>query len=532
MSLRPPRPLIVALALTLPLGLLATGASSAAQSDSAESRADSTAELANTELSDYGPTGKAPRGSKLPPRTQRNRWKYAGTLGKLGNNKQVVPPVIAPPAKEAGRAPLTGLKSKKKRLDDAAIIVKIDNVALARPQTAINQADIVYEELVEAGATRLAAVFHSKSPSLIGPVRSARSTDIGIAVSFNRPVFAYSGANSIVDRLVARARVRDQGAEIYGNLYFRRGGKPAPHNYYTTTSRQLGQAPNTAKPPPAHFEYRDNKAEPAPDVPAAHTIRLKYERGSGNTVRYEWDPRIEGWRRWQRGSAHRDSSGVQVAPENVIVQIVPYTDAGMTDKFGLDLYEAQMVGSGEAFVFTKGHVIEATWTKPTLRSVTTFTDKNGNHVELTRGRTWVSLVAPNGGFTFDAHKCKGKIATVAGTGGSDTLKGTDQRDIIAGAAGSDVIIGRGGNDLICGGKGDDQIVGGSGNDRIYGSSGADDLRGGDGNDRLYGGSGGDQLHGDAGADRLAGQGGVDQLFAQPEADTLRPGAGDVIVRGR
>ncbi len=484
-------------------------------------------EVANTSLSDYGPTRKAPAGGRLPGRFPgASRWKYRGQLGKLGNNEQVVPPAAPPPRVPAGRAPLTGLKAKG--LDRRALIVKIDNVRPARPQTAINQADIVYEELVEAGVTRLAAVFHSKRPSLIGPVRSARSTDIGIAVSFRKPVFAFSGANSIVEKLVARARLVDRGNETFGG-YFRLRGRSAPNNLYTTASRMLASA-KKGKPPPAQFEYRSNKASPGPDVPTARTIQLRFVKGAGVKVRYEWDPQIGGWRRWQNGSPHRDSAGVQVAPENVIVQIVPYIDAGMTDKFNEDLYEAQMVGTGEALVFTAGHVYAATWTKSTLRSVTTYTDENGEHIKLTKGRTWVALVPP-GGVTFNSYKCKGQIATVAGTPGDDILRGTDSRDIIAGTDGSDTIFSGGGDDLVCGGKGSDRIFGEGGNDVLYGGPSADDLRGGDGADRLIGGGGNDQLRGDAGADYLRGRGGADQLYGQVEVDNIAPGKGDVVVRG-
>ncbi len=511
------------------LAVVATLATSVAVTGAAQP-ATTAEDVANTALSDYGPTKKAPKGAKLPPLQSRNRWKYIGTLGKLGNNEQVVKPAIDAPETPDRVAPLTGKKSKKKSLSRPARVVKIDNVAAARPQTGINQADIVYEELVEAGATRLAAVFHSKSPSIIGPVRSARSTDIGIAVSYNRPIFANSGANSIVERLVARARLYDRGDEVTSGVYYRRGGR-APHNLYTSTARLLNTV-DGGKAPKAQFAYRNKNEDLAADVPAAQTIQLRYERNKGSAVRYEWDAKLGGYRRYQGGTPHRDSAGVQVAPENVVVQIVDYVDAGMTDKFGLHLYEAQMVGKGEAFIFTNGRVVEATWTKPTLRSVTTFTDTDGNHVELTKGRTWVALVPPDGGFTFYAMRCKGQLATIAGTDGDDVLVGTDQRDVIAGGNGADEIVAGGGNDLVCGGKGDDVIFGDEGNDRLFGLGGADYLRGGDGNDFVNAGSGNDNLGGDDGVDDLRGKGGADQIYAQPDEDSIRSTTDDAIVRGR
>ena len=479
-------------------------------------------------LNDYGPTSRAPSGGVLPGRKSgSNRWKYRGTMGTIDPNEQVVAPVTDPPVDDPDVAPLTGLPAGS--LNRRAIVIKIDNVRAARPQFNINSADIVYEELVEAGATRLAAVYHSERETTVGPVRSARTTDIGIAASFNRPVFAFSGANSIVERLVRRAPLVDRGAESRGDLYRRLGGRPAPHNLLTSTTALENAAADRAGPPP-HFAYRAEGEEIAADVPTASTIRLRYLQGAGVPVRYEWDPQVGGWRRYQGGTRHIDAAGVQVAPENVVVQIVPYEDAGMTDKFGEDLYEAEMIGTGEALIFTDGHVLEATWTKPTLRSVTTYTDADGNNIPLTPGRTWVALVPP-GGVTFDSYTCRGQVATVAGGPGNDTLRGTDEADVIAGGPGNDLIHAGAGDDLVCGGKDNDRVFGDAGADLLVGQSGNDDLRGGEGDDRLHGGKSNDQLHGGPGADQFRGKGGSDQLFGNPDDDRFFAADDDVIVRG-
>ncbi|MGI9623061.1 MAG: DUF3048 domain-containing protein [Acidimicrobiales bacterium] len=515
---RPSRLIALGLALAVLVAVWSAGGSTAAQTSDPQAAA----------LEDYGPTKKAPTGGVLPPRKPgAGRWRYRGTLGKLGNNEQVVPPVAEPPVDDKAVAPLTGLKAGP--LNRRAIVIKIDNVGPARPQFNINSADIVYEELVEAGATRLAAVYHSKHETTVGPVRSARSTDIGIAVSFNNPIFAFSGANSINDRLVAQARLIDRGAETTPQVYRRLGSRPAPHNLLTSTTSLLASAPKGKGPQP-HFAYRD-KGEAVPaSAPTAHTVQLRYLAGSGAPVRYEWDARIGGWRRFQNGTRHVDASGVQVAPENVIVQIVRYEDAGLTDKFGEDLYEARLVGRGKALVFTDGHVMEARWTKPTLRSVTTFTDSEGNHIELTPGRTWVGLVPP-GGVTFNSMKCRGQIATVAGSSRSEVLRGTSESDVIAAGDGADLVLSGAGDDLVCGGNGDDRIFGDTGNDRLFAGGGSDDLRGGEGNDRMFGGPGSDQLHGGPGTDTFRGGAGTDQLFGDPTTDNFVNSSDDVVVRG-
>ena len=337
--------------------------------------------------------GSPPGGATGTVDRSGNRWKYRGVLGRLKPGEEVLEPTIAPPERVVGVAPLTGLPAEIPP-ERPAVIAKIDNISTARPQTGVNQADIVYEELVEAGYTRLAAVFHSTHPDTIGPIRSARSTDIGIIDSYNRPVFVFSGANSIFERLVDKQPIHNRGAEVAGG-YWRSGSRPAPHNMYTDAAAMAATAEKPRAPRP-HFAYRTPHGSlPDSAVPASR-IELVYLAGSPAPVEYRWHEASGSWRRWQSGTRHLDVHGEQIAPENVVVQFVDYIDSGLTDKWNEDLWEGVQVGTGPAMVFTAGHMIEATWTRPTLRSVPTFTDTDGAHVALTAGQTFVSLVAPGG----------------------------------------------------------------------------------------------------------------------------------------
>jgi Ca2+-binding RTX toxin-like protein len=91
-----------------------------------------------------------------------------------------------------------------------------------------------------------------------------------------------------------------------------------------------------------------------------------------------------------------------------------------------------------------------------------------------------------------APTCKGKQATIVGTGSSELLKGTSGKDVIVGLGGNDKLSGLGGNDLICGGAGKDTLKGGQGNDKLFGQKGNDTLKGGPGKDKLKGGAGKDK----------------------------------------
>ncbi|MDQ3293209.1 MAG: DUF3048 C-terminal domain-containing protein, partial [Actinomycetota bacterium] len=100
--------------------------------------------------------------------------------------------------------------------------------------------------------------------------------------------------------------------------------------------------------------------------------------------------------RRQRGTPHVDADGNVAQPANVVVQLVDYFPAGDSDSAGNRVFQARLVGEGEAWVFTGGNRIDGRWSKTAPVAVTTFTDTSGQPIRLTPGRTWV-LLAPLGG---------------------------------------------------------------------------------------------------------------------------------------
>jgi hypothetical protein len=298
-------------------------------------------------------------------------------------------------------APLTGLPvTNGAALDRPALVVKFDNVEpKARPQAGLNQADAVYEERVEGSVTRLLAVFHSTDVAPAGPVRSARSSDLGIVSPLNRPFFAWSGANTTFAERVRAAKLVDVGVDQQSGQYFRESGRPAPSNLMLKSTADIRALPaDQSGPPPALFTYRTPGTTTPNLVPVAG-VNVSYGTSAGAApVDYRWNG--TGWERTQKGTPHVDAAGVHIAPENVIVQFVPYADSGVLDQFGKQIPEAQLVGDGEVWVFTAGGVVKGTWHKSSLEAVTTYTGPDGAPISLTPGRTWVALPAPGGATTF------------------------------------------------------------------------------------------------------------------------------------
>jgi hypothetical protein len=298
----------------------------------------------------------------------------------------------------AAVAPLTGLPDPGTgHTARPALVVKLDNVEpKARPQAGLNQADVVYEERVEGSVTRLLAVFHSADAAPVGPVRSARSSDIAIFTPLNRPYFAWSGANPTFAGLIRASAVVDVGYDAQSGQYVRERGRPAPSNLMLRSTVDVLSIPvEGSGPPPPIFSFRA-EGESTPHLEPVTAVRVTYGSSAGSApVEYRWNG--EGWARTQKGTPHVDAAGVQVAPANVIIQFTPYHGTGVADQFGSDIPEAALVGEGDAWILTNGGLVPARWSKPSLEAITTYLDADGNPVKLTPGRTWVALPPPGEG---------------------------------------------------------------------------------------------------------------------------------------
>jgi len=307
-----------------------------------------------------------------------NRQKYAAERADV---KRQIEEINA----RATRAVLTGTSSFEDP-NRPALVIKIDNVDAARPQVGINQADVVFEEEVEGGLTRLAAVFHSRGSDPVGPIRSVRTTDVHLFANLNKPLFSSSGGNAGTRAQLLDSTLVDVGPTEYPDIYYRENRTP-PHNYFSRTSDIWAAAAGTGGRPPALFSFRAaDAARPASAIDASG-VDITF----GSTrVGYTWNGK--GWAREQNGRSHVDGAGVQVAPTNVIVQFTPYGRSAADENSP----EAIVSGSGEAWIFTNGNVVRGTWTRKGDAAVTSYTDERGNAISVTPGNTWVELPRAGG----------------------------------------------------------------------------------------------------------------------------------------
>ena len=264
-----------------------------------------------------------------------------------------------------------------------ALAFKIDNVGAARPQSGINQADVVYEELVESGLTRLVAIFQTESPSVVGPIRSARTSDPILLSGFDMPLFAYSGANQITLDIVYASDVISVNWDRASSAYWQSTTRRSPHNLYASPSQlwALNPEPERTELPPAPFEFRGSEEPLHPSAVPAERIAIDF---GWTEVDYRWNG--SGWTRRQGGTAHIDANGVRVAPPNMIVQFVRYGTSPAAETSP----EAETVGTGVAWIFTDGHLIIGEWDRTDV-SMPAIYHVEGEEIRLTPGRTWVAL---------------------------------------------------------------------------------------------------------------------------------------------
>ena len=292
---------------------------------------------------------------------------------------------------------LTGLpQDDPKKQDRPALTVKIDNAPVARPQSGLDRADVIYEEVVEGGVVRFLAVFHSRDAEAIGPVRSVRPVDPDIVTPI-KGLFAYSGGTPPFVAAIKKAPVTLVGFDERTKAYTKRKGKPAPHNLFTSTAELYEGAKESAQPPPPLFTFlpSDQAFGVAGGSPLTH---FAVQMGGPTKAAWDWDAGAGVWRRLTNGTPHTVEGGEQIGSANVIVQFVKYRDTAARDAAGFRVPTAEVKGTGEAWVLSGGRLIKAKWEKKNAAAITLYTDSAGLPVRLRPGTTWVSL-APTGAQT-------------------------------------------------------------------------------------------------------------------------------------
>jgi hypothetical protein len=264
------------------------------------------------------------------------------------------------------------------------VVVKIDNIVQARPPTGLTSADIVYLLPVEGGLSRIFAVFSSRFPQIIGPVRSAREDDLELLRQFGRPGFAYSGATPHLLPFIARARV----VNLYDTpAYFRDDNRVAPHNLYAYASTLRAEAARASTAHDIGFRF----GPPPPGGRPAASFSVSYPAAS---FTFRWSPRARRWLVWMDGTQATDAAGRDLAAATVVIQYTVVRTSRFLE-YGLPPPYAQSAGSGTAVVLRDGRAWRVRWSRPNPDRGTTYTLPSGARMNFAPGQEWVVLTTTN-----------------------------------------------------------------------------------------------------------------------------------------
>ncbi|MCP3975409.1 MAG: DUF3048 domain-containing protein [bacterium] len=291
-------------------------------------------------------------------------------------------------------SPLNGLDVEDPELlERRAIAVKVDNHWNARPQSGIQEADMVYELLVEGGLTRFIAVFHHSDSGYVGPIRSLRPTDPTLVAFLGAPL-QISGGQDWIQSLAASRGQRLIGDDRVST--FRISARKSPHNLYGNTEKMRSTADQRG--------WSDEAPEPIftfgeatiPLTPAG-TVTLKWS--DRPEVVWRWDPITESYLRSNRNTPHDwlsvDGDRSQISTDTLLVLTARKYTASPSGK-GTAVPALDTLGSGQALLFYDGALLQGTWTRDSYEDSFALALTTGAEMIVPPGKLWISVFPTTG----------------------------------------------------------------------------------------------------------------------------------------
>lgn len=287
--------------------------------------------------------------------------------------------------------PLTGLPAPGTTPKHPVIVVKIDNTYASEPQIGLGKADMVVEELVEGGITRLATLFYSKLPPTAGPVRSARASDIGVVKPTHAVLVASGAAPPTYGRLNgARIKYFMEG----GPGFYREGSRRAPYNLFVKLPDLARSTAKSAVVPASYLPW-GAESDFTGAVPARN-VNARFSRAT--TTSFRFNPQTKKYVNTNSHAAAND----QFRADSVLVLRVREGDAGYLDPAGNHVPETLFFGQGNLVLFHNGQAIRGTWKKAKRESPLELSTAAGP-LKVPAGHIWMELLprdVDGGALTF------------------------------------------------------------------------------------------------------------------------------------
>ncbi len=284
--------------------------------------------------------------------------------------------------------------------DGPILVVKIDDTRSARPQIGLEDADLVYIEQVEGGLTRLAAIYSSVIPQKIGPVRSARISDIDILSQYGKDVFAYSGAQRAMLSVIANSNLWDYGAQRQSPIiYTRDSNRRAPVDMVLRADLLLEKVNKDQRDIALSKSVGWSFGKAPVGGVAIDSVAVRWPAS-----RYEatWSKDEKRWLLSNSGIANFASSGNRLGATTFVIQIVEMSASIYRAADGSFTPLSETIGTGTGYILRDGRSYKANWSRPSAEAGTSWTLADGTEIKFAPGSIWVALTDQKPEFTLTA----------------------------------------------------------------------------------------------------------------------------------
>ena len=298
------------------------------------------------------------------------------------------------PTAEVERNVYTNLPGANGRI----FAVKFDDTNQAHPQQGVESADIVYITQVEAGLTRLMGIYSSNYPEILGPIRSARISDLEILAQFGKVGFLYSGAQSKLRTVISQSNLVNLSAERNPpTIYFNDDQRIPPYAMMVKPNLLLEKAIEVESAKSVGWEH-GAKAANAKRVSAVTVNWPNAEYG------ITWSKKEKRFLLSHNGNTNLAESGTQLGSSMMVVQMVEMTPSEYGDKFGGITPKSHTVGSGTAYLLRNGSVTKAVWSRPSVDSTTSWSLEDGSTAYFAPGQVWIFLTDQEPEFIYPVKR--------------------------------------------------------------------------------------------------------------------------------
>lgn len=285
-------------------------------------------------------------------------------------------------------------------IDGPILAVKIDDTSMARPQIGVDEADLVYIEQVEGGLTRLAAIFSSVIPQNVGPVRSARISDIDILSQYGKVVFAYSGAQRAMLTVIANSNLWDYGAQRQSpTIYTRDDTRPGPYDMVLRSDLIMEKVKKDQREVAVSKSAGWSFGEAPIGGVAIDSVLVQWPASKYEAT---WSKTEKRWLLSNGGVPNLAASGKQLGATTFVIQNVEISNSIYRSKDGGYTPLSETVGTGSGYILRDGRSFKANWSRPTAEAGTTWTLADGSEIKFAPGSIWVALTDRKPSFTLTA----------------------------------------------------------------------------------------------------------------------------------